>query len=224
MQWKSSQQRAARAAVVFMAAATVFALGCFAPVSANEALWGQDRGFRVGLAAGGSGLSVVKPPVERGAHDLYFEDEGDGMALTVGYSFSRLFAVCATLGGATHETDREEVDAVYSSFFVESHFRFLHHERVRPYLIAGVGGAALAVDGGGYDGDASGGGMVFGAGLLWNLTRYLVLDASLRTEAVSWDDVEFTRELPGGGRVPVPDPVEEDGGSGRLQVGLTWEF
>jgi hypothetical protein len=221
---RTNHHGAARAAATLSAGLVLFAAGCLAPVAADETLWAQDRGFRLGLATYGNGISAVKPPVESGANDLYLEEGGGGMSLMVGYSFSPLFALCATMSGADHETNRDNVDAVYSSFFIEGQFRFLRRERVRPYLIAGLGGAALSVDGGGYDSETNGGGMVFGAGLLWNLTRYLMLDAALRVDAISWDQIDFTRELPGGGKVPVPDPIEKDGGSGRLQVGLTWEF
>jgi hypothetical protein len=218
------QQRAARAAFALTAGMIILTAGSLATPPADGTMWSQDRGFRIGLATYGNGINAVKPPAQSGASDLYLEEGGGGMSFMVGYGFSPLFALCATMSGAVHETNRDDVDATYSSFFIEGQFRFLHRERVRPYLIAGLGGAALEVDGGGYDSETDGGGMVIGAGLLWNLTHYLVLDAALRMDAISWDKVEFTRELPGGGQIVVPDPVEKDGGAGRLQVGLTWEF
>lgn len=220
---KSNHRSPARRAAI-LAPGLVLSLVLGTTAAADETPWSQDRGFRLGLAMHSAGVSVLRPPASSGENDLYLEEEGSGMGLLVGYTFSPLFSLCASMSGAAHETTREHVDAFYSTFFIEGQFRFLPKERVRPYLLAGIGGAALGVDGGGYDAETTGGGMVFGVGLLYNLSRYLLLDAALRVDAIEWDEIEFTRELPGGGEVSVADPIEKDGGAGRFQLGLTWAF
>lgn len=189
-----------------------------------HAVWGQAEGFRLGAYLNGACIGAEDPVTTADPNDLYIEEDGGGIALLVGYRFSPLFSLNLTISSAMHETTQRDIEAYYGTFMIEGHFHFLPEERVRPYVLAGLGGVGLVVDTEGYESETRGGGMDLGFGMVWNLTDHLLLDTSLRLDIIEWDEVKFTRELPGGEEIKLIDPVEEEGGAGRFQLGLTWAF
>ncbi len=187
--------------------------------------WAQHRGFRFGIYASGSGINAEDPPAGGDPDQLFLEEDGGGMGFMVGYTFSRRFSLCLGVSSTRHDSSIENLEAYYATSMIEAHYQLLPRERIRPYLIGGLGGVGLAIDTKGYDSETRGGGMVLGVGMAWNLSEHLLLDTSLRLDIIEWDEVEFTRDLPSGQTVTLEDPVDEEkGGAGRVQCGFTWAF
>ena len=201
---------------------SIVILAAGACAASAQTFWAQEQGFRFGAYINGSGIGAEDPTSQAGQEDLYLEESGGGMAFLVGYRFNPLFSLNVALSSARHETTLKEIEAYYGTFMIEGHFHFLPEERVRPYVLAGLGGVGLVVDTDGYKSESRGGGMDLGLGMLWNITDHLLFDAALRLDIIEWDEIEFTRELPGGEEIKLTDPLKEDGGAGRFQLGLTW--
>jgi Outer membrane protein beta-barrel domain len=195
-----------------------------AQTSQTPQTWGQDKGFRLGFALNSVGVDAEKSPGDGAADDIYLEEEGGGIELSCGYSFSQLFSLNFAISGARHETNDADLDAYYTTALLEGHFRFMPDSRVRPYLVAAIGGAALNLDNDDYTTKTEGGVFGLGLGMLWNLTDHLLLDTSLRLDMIDWEDREFKKELPGGQELVLAEPVDDESGAGRFQLGLTYAF
>ncbi len=210
---------------------TFFVLGLLSTVlqpqvcgAQSNTFWAQEKGLRLGLGLNGLGIDAKDTPASGTTDQLYLEEEGGGASFSIGYTFSPLFSLCFAVSGARHDTSVEDVEAYYSTAYIEGHFRFMPQSRVRPYLVAGLGGAALTLDHDDYDSQTTGSALGLGLGMLLNLTDHLLLDAALRLDLISWDEIEFTRQLPGGQEIRLVDPLDEEGGAGRFQLGLTYAF
>ncbi len=187
-------------------------------------MWSQDEGFRLGFALGSANVNTEDKPDDAGARDIFFEEDGGGLSFSAGYQFTPLFSLNLAFSGAGHETTDNDINALYGTALIEGHFTFLHESRVRPYLVAGFGGAVMAIDDDDYDTQIEGSVFSIGIGMLWNLTDNLMLDTSLRADGIDWEDRKFVKELPGGHEVTLAEPVDEEGGAGRFLLGLTYAF
>ncbi len=194
------------------------------PAAAGENGWAQASGFRLGIYGSGAGIGAEDPGASDGTDDLFVDESGSGMALMVGYTVSRRVSLYLATSFSEHETNRPGLETYYTTVAIEGHFQLMPRERVRPYLMGGLGGVGLTLDAEAYDSKTSGGVATAGLGLLWNITEHLLLDTALRLDFIEWDEIEFSRELANGSEIKLQNPVDEDGGAGRFQLGLTWAF
>ena len=214
--------------VHFIAALALLALAASAPGAASAAAadeaWGAERGFALGLQLQTDVIGAEDPGPNAAPDQLFIEETGHGATVHVGYTFTPAFALRWSLGVAGHGTSRDAVEAYHSSSMLEAHWRFLPHERARPYLFGGLGGAVIETDAELYDSEIRGGAAVLGLGLLYNLTRHLLLDAQGRLDFINWNEAQLQLELPQGGTLELAAPVEDDGGALKFQVGVAWQF
>jgi len=200
-----------------------FVVALASPAQSQED-WAQPSGFRFGLYMNGTGIGAENPPANADPDDLYLDEGGGGLSLMLGYSISRRVDVYLNLSSSEHRTTQSHIEAYYTSVIAEAHYQLLPDERVRPYLIGGLGGVGLAVDADELKSETMGGAVGLGVGMLWNLTEHLLLDSSIRIDMIDWNEVKLTRELPSGHEITLANPVDDSGGAGRLQLGLTWAF
>lgn len=184
-------------------------------------LWGQARGFSLGVRYQIDGLTLDDNP---DPGQLKVEDIGSGLTLLVGYTFNPHFHTQLSLGGATHGTNVADIDFTHSTINLEGHYRFRPDQQVCPYMFGALGGTDVRADQGGNHVKITGGSVGLGGGLLVGLSRHVVMDVNARLEATNWDKIEWSQDQPGGGTLQYSDAVEESGGSSRLEVGFVWQF
>jgi hypothetical protein len=213
--------------LALLAAATlVFAAPCGAQPDATPAAgtWAQDRGFSLGLQFQSNVIGASDPDADADENAIFVDETGSGATFHIGYTFVPAFNLRLAIGIARHETTREAVEAFYNSVAIEAHWRFLPQERARPYIYGALGGAGFMFDTDEYDSEVSGGVAALGFGLLYNLTRHLLIDLNTRLDLINWSEATWTRKVPGGGEVSVSAPIDDDGSAWRFQLGLAWEF
>jgi len=191
---------------------------------AEQSGWAQARGFAVGLQFQGNFIGASDPDAETDENAIFIDETGGGATIHLGYTFVPAFALRLAIGMARHETTREAVEGFYNTVALEAHWRFLPQERARPYIYGALGGAGFMLDTDEYEGEISGGMAGLGFGLLYNLTRHLLIDLNTRLDLINWDEAKWTRDVPGIGEVSVSAPVDDDGSAWRFQFGLAWEF
>lgn len=197
------------------------AVATLAPAARAETpVWGQERGFSLGLKFLVDGLGADPSPDPA---ELVVDDMGSGLALCGGYSFTPRFHVRLTVGAAQHGTAIGDLDVQRSVGTLEAHYRFMPDRQVCPYVFGSVGGTDVRADQGINHVKFSGSMAGVGAGMLVGLTRHLSMDVTGRVDGVNWDTAEWSQDLPGG-TVKYADPIEDSGGSARLELGLLWQF
>jgi len=187
----------------------------------SSTVWGQSRGFSLGLRYQVDGLSVDENP---DPGQIKIEDIGAGLTLVGGYSYTPQFHTRLSIGGAQHGTNVAGLDFAHSTASLEAHFRFRPDQQVCPYLFGALGGTDVRADQGGNHVKITGGCVGVGGGLLVGLSRHIVMDVSARVEAINWDTIEWSQDQPGGGTLQYVDSVEDSGGSSRLELGFLWQF
>lgn len=192
--------------------------------AAQSTEWGQAKGWFLDFRILSDHIGAEDPGPDSPQDAVFVEEQGGGVGLGVGYTFTPSFALRLALGGARHETTQEGVELVHASITLEAVARFLHGQRAQPYLYGGLGGATLEFTSGRFESRTSGGVAVLGAGVEYHLTRHLALDAGARLDLINWDRVEVSAEIPGGGEVRLEDPVDESGSAAKLLLGLVWHF
>ena len=184
-------------------------------------LWGQARGFSLGLRYQVDGLTVDD---SGDPSQVRIEPMGAGLSVLAGYSFTPHFHTRLTIGSSQHSTSLADLDVVRSAASLEAHYRFRPDQQVCPYLMGALGGTDVRADRGADHVRISGGTAGVGGGLLVGLARHVMMDMGLRLEAVNWDTIEWSQAQPGGGTLEYSDRVEDSGGSSRLEVGFVWQF
>ena len=217
--------RRIHALLVALAAILIGSLPLAGPSAAEtEGVWAQERGFSLGLQLQTNAIGAEDPSGESDPNDIYVDEIGGGGTFYLGYTFVPSFCLRLALGVARHETTQDAVEAFYNTLAFEAHWRFLPQERARPYVYAALGGATFHLGTERYDSETSGGLAGLGIGLLYNVTRHLVIDVNTRLDLINWDEVNVTHQLPGGGEVGITAPIDDDGSAWRFQLGLEWEF
>ncbi len=207
-------------------------LAGLAPLEPTSASAGDDAlpcgsnacGFEIGLQLLTNVIGAEDPSPENDAGQLFLDEVGRGVALTLGYALTPQVALRFSLGAARHETTQRMVEAYHSAFAIEAHYRFLPHERARPYVLGGVGGSTIALSAGAFEAEMSGAAANFGIGMLYDLTQHLIADAGVRLDLINWSTVKVTHELPGGATLELEDPVDASGSAGKFLIGILWRF
>ncbi|MBD3161258.1 MAG: outer membrane beta-barrel protein [Candidatus Latescibacteria bacterium] len=217
---KQTRRRAAGVAVL----GVLLPLWCIGDAGAGAGRTEREAGFFLGLGIHASLIGAEDPPPGDEGAGLYFDEAGPGLSIGLGYAFTPGFALKLAVAGARHETNQPSIEAAVSTAVLEAQVRLAPREPACPYLIGGLGGAAIRVDTGGYDSEVSGGVAVLGAGMLLDLTANLHLDLSARLDLINWDTVKVIREAPGGAEVRLEAPVDDSGSAAKLEAGLVWRF
>lgn len=205
----------------FALAAAVLLAGAAAPARADEApQWGQERGFSIGLKylVDGLGADASPDPAQPAIDDM-----GAGLVLCGGYTFTPRFHVRLTAGSARHGTAVEGLDVERSLATLEAHYRFAPGRQVCPYVFGSLGGTEVRADKGIDHVKFSGGMAGLGAGVLVGLTRHVAMDVTGRVDGVNWEKAEWSQDT-SGGTIKFEDPIEDSGGSARLELGFLWQF
>ena len=215
-----SRERASRVATLCLAASL-----CAAGVAAGGGDGTvREPGFFLGAGLHASLIGAEDPPPGDESGGLYFDEAGPGLSLGLGYDFTPGFALRLAIASARHGTNQPSIEAAVSTVVIEAHVRLAPREPACPYLIAGLGGAGIRVDAGGFNSEVTGGVAVLGVGLLVDLTGHLRLDLSGRLDLINWDTVKVSRELPDGSEIRLEAPVDDSGSAGKLEAGLVWKF
>ena len=185
--------------------------------------WSQDRGFHLGLQFVGNFVGADDPGPSSPPNALFVEEGGGGAMLLVGYTFTPHFRLRFVGGSAQHNTNQSGVEVLHSTATLEAHYQFTPAGRARPYVFGGLGGSDLRTDQQGFRVETSGGTAVIGTGLLFNITRHLVADLTLRYDSINFNTVEVTFEQPGG-TTQLSSDIEENGSAAKLLFGLLWAF
>lgn len=184
-------------------------------------VWGQSRGFSAGLKfmVDGLGADSSPDPVNPAIDDM-----GSGLVLCAGYTFAPRFHVRLTAGSATHGTEIAGLDVQHSVGTLEAHYRFMPDRQVCPYVFGSLGGTDVRADQGVNHVKFSGSMAGVGVGTLVGLSRHVVMDVTARLDGVNWDKADWSQDQSGGGTLHYNDPIEESGGSARLELGFLWQF
>lgn len=211
-----------RTAIVALAlfGASVAAAAAPAPVAAETTEWGQSRGWSLGIKylVDGLGADASPDPAKPAIDDM-----GAGLVLTGGYTFTPRFHVRLTAGSARHGTAVSDLEVERSLGTIEAHYRFMPGRQVCPYVLGSLGGNEVKADQGVNHVKFSGGMAGIGAGLLVGLSRHVAMDLTARLDGVNWNKAEWSQET-SGGTVKFEDPIEDSGGSARLELGFLWQF
>jgi opacity protein-like surface antigen len=186
--------------------------------------WNERRGFSLGLQFQTNIIGAEDPSPDSDPNAIFVDEVGFGGTLLIGYTFTPKVALRLSLGSAVHGTTRPGVEMTHSAAVLEAHYRFLPEERARPYVVLGLGGTSLMSTSEGVESETSGGMASVGVGLLYALTKHLLLDFTARLESINWKEQKVRTRLPGGEWVEVTDPVDDTGSSGRFLLGLVWRF
>jgi opacity protein-like surface antigen len=208
----------------YLAAALLSTIPRAAIASSDGALRDDGRGTILGLQLQTSVIGVEERSPDAPPNQLFVDEVGGGINLILGYGFTESFALYVSVSSAGHDTSQESVRAFYSTGTLEAAYRFLPGERVRPYLLGGLGGANVRIETDDYDSEISGGVAVLQGGVLIGLSRHLLLDAGIRLDLINWNRARLTRELPSGNTIQLESPVDDSGSAGKLLLGLAWQF
>ncbi|MBU1701828.1 MAG: porin family protein [Candidatus Eisenbacteria bacterium] len=192
--------------------------------SASSDGWAQVRGFSAGLQLETNLIGVEDQDVNADPDQLFIDDIGRGVVLNLDYTFTPAFTLRLAVGSALHETTQMDVEAYHACSLIEAQWRFLPMNRVRPYLIGGLGGTALRMDSSGSTAETSGGMTTIGAGFLYNFTKHLLWDMSVRLDLINWSHEKFRYEHTDGTTTELKAPVNGDGRAGKFHMGLSWVF
>lgn len=155
--------------------------------------------------------------------DLRIEDGGGGAALQFGYRFTPSFLLRLYASGAKHDTDRTDIDVVFSGATFEAVYVFRPDQAFRPYVFGGLGGFRAEAEEGDYTYSTEGPGMALGGGMFYWFSPHVSLHASLRMEAVNWDKATVSLDTPGG-LLEAEIPVDDSGSAGKLTMGMAFWF
>lgn len=184
--------------------------------------WGRE-GFSIHLAFVSDNIGAEDPGPTSSAEQLFVDEHGGGAYLRVAYGFTPSVALGLSLAGAPHATTIEGQEVIHGTAAFDLRYTFLAHERARPYLEGGLGGATLVLDAEGYNVEVRGAVALLGAGVVHNLTPHLLLSAGARLEFINWTEISVRRDS-GGETLTLEDPVEDDGGAVKLLFGAGWAF
>ncbi|MFH1144263.1 MAG: outer membrane beta-barrel protein [Candidatus Eisenbacteria bacterium] len=213
---------------IFVGVACLIAAGAAGAQDADRpspgAPWAQERGFVLGLQYHTNVIGAEDPGEQSTPGMLFVDEVGHGMTFIAGYNFTPAFHLRLAASVARHETTQEAVEAHYDAGLIEAQWRFLPAERARPYVFGGIGGAGVGFDTDSIDEEVRGGAVSMGLGVLYSLTRHLVLDLNTRLDLINWNERRITQELPGEGTLELESPVDGNDSAWRFQLGMEWEF
>jgi hypothetical protein len=169
-------------------------------------------------------LAGVDAPPEDDPDALVLEEEGRGLVLGVGYTFTPSAHLRVQLLGAGHDTSVADVDAVRLTALLELHYRLAAGSRVRPVLIAGLGATAVAVDEEAYDVTVNGAVASTGLGMLVHLADRWSLELMTRVDLINWNETRVVLDRGDGISETIADPVEEDGAAASFALGVVWQL
>jgi hypothetical protein len=153
---------------------------------------------------------------------VFIDQHGGGGALWVGYGFTPSFSTRLVASGATHGTTDEDIDVAFGSITLEAMYSFRNPAALRPYVLGGVGGFSVRSRVDEYHYETTGPGIVAGTGLLYFFNETVALDVGVQADFTNWDRQRATRDVAGGTEITLDTPVEEDGGAGKVLLGVSF--
>ncbi len=169
------------------------------------------------------GIDAVSNTV--GANDradgLFIEETAPGAGLQFGYMFTQNFQVRLYAAAADHGTSNPDLDIRVGGGTFDAVYLFRTGRQVRPYVFGGLGGFNLESRQADLLYSAEGPGMAIGGGVQVMLGRRVSLHGALRFEAIYWEKVSATYAGPGGGSATVTVPVDEEGTTGNVLLGIS---
>jgi len=156
--------------------------------------------------------------------DLVFEDDGRGLVLGVGYTFTPAAHLRLQLQAAGHETNVEDVNAARITALLELHYRLAAGSRVRPVLMAGLGATGVGITEESYDASVHGLAASTGFGILAHLSTHWSLELMTRVDLINWEETRVVIDRGEGVTETTTNPVEEDGAAASISFGVVWQL
>lgn len=169
----------------------------------------DDRGFFVGASLLGTSFQLDIPEIGDET------DTGGGIAIEGGYNFSSNFAVFISLDGSQLTAEEgEDYNFVHFDAGVEGRLGN-YDSKFRPFGRVSLLGAAATIEDEGFEAEISGSGFGAGLGLYYFLNEKFAFKLGYTH---SWINInEITVES-------ISIEIDEDGSSGRLGLGFTYNF
>lgn len=213
---------ATRRLVPFLAAATLTLVSA-ADACAQGALAPDARGVSFSVHTYRHVLAGVDESPEN-PDDLIFEDDGRGLVLGVGYTFTPEAHLRLQILAAGHETNVEDVTAARVTALLELHYRLAAGSRVRPVLMAGLGATGVGITEESYDASVHGVVASTGFGILAHLSTHWSLELMTRIDLINWEETRVVIDRGEGVTETISDPVEEDGAAAAVSFGVVWQL
>ncbi|MDZ7361318.1 MAG: porin family protein [candidate division KSB1 bacterium] len=176
----------------FLTMATLIAIGMGAAGPAKA----DDKNSNIGLKLN-LGLGVQDVPQ---AQNL---EKGDAAALSLGYGVSQRVTLWLGVDLSKHQHEQiADLESHLAGLEFGLQYKFMPHERFRPYGKFGVGAFALITEA--TDTVLSGAGFTWGLGAEYRLARFLSVGAE-----VFWKNFDYTRRRIGEDNdfEKLPDPI-----------------
>lgn len=183
----------------------------------------EPPGFMIGLDLHTSHIGAEKETVDSPDNSVFVDETGGGVALRFGYLWAPGFFLRLSMTASGHDTNKSDVDVIYSRGTVDAGYLFRDGEEVRPYLYGGIGGFNLQSRQDNWKYDTSGPGAVLGGGIYWFATPSFALDFGGTLEFMNWEQTRSEVEI-GNSTIVVETPVDQDGSAAKIEFGASYWF
>lgn len=176
----------------------------------------EDRsGIYLGLKFVGSSLHAE----EKAEGAFFIKDDGGGLQFDVGYRFNRSFSLEFCIGGSTHETSDQAIDANIYSVWILGYYRFCPDRAFRPFIKFGLGGHGLEVRYGDVGSRIDGGGVAMGAGFRYFFSPHFTIGIDLSTNIIQYDSATVAI-----GGLAYSFEIDEEGSLTTLGISFAYSF
>lgn len=151
--------------------------------------------------------------------DIAINQKAGGLGLQLGYRLTPSFMLRLAAIAADHETTDPDVSIRVAGGTLDAVFLFRDGNPFRTYLFAGLGAYQAASRQAALSYSVRGPGVAFGVGAFRRLGDCATLHGALRVESVNWEKSGATWEQ-SGSRSDVAAPIEEDGWTSKVLVGV----
>jgi len=156
--------------------------------SANATI--RDRGFYLSLGSVGVHFDLEDAArADLAEAGVALGSNGNGGELLAGYRFGKYVSLGVRITGTELDTGHRDVDGGLGMFVFEVKGHLRPGQAIQPYVTGGTGGAAIFLDGGGFDGEDAleASLMNLGTGVDVNFAKHWTVSFDYRTSVMDFD-------------------------------------